>query len=590
MRNNPLFSRLTSPAPWLACCLAACLLAACAAAPERGADQAAKQGETAVSGPETAPDAGTRRQPTDDEVMYRVFAAEYLGAEGDLPAAVGEYLEAAMLSDDPEIARRATRVAFAAQSWQQAAMAADRWAVLDPHNVSAHESAAVAMLSVNDYVGAEFHIMQILDLMHDSTEGWLLVSNLLSQSSDPARADATLEQILARRPNASSADVFYARSQLAVQSRNLQQAFELARRAVESDPERIEFLTWAGRLALNLKLPETGLEYIRRAWKLKPDDHDLALAYADLLARTGDAEGAREVMREMEQTPDVLLSRILFELAASERAAAEELFGVFDATQYADPVEKAFYQAQAAEALGLWQRAIDLYGRVEGGERELAAAVRRAELLAQQGKMDQARSELAELRLQPSELAVEESWLAEARILREAGDRDQAYRLLDQAVQEMPGSVPILYTRALLAAELGWVDVAEQDLRVVLAREPENAAALNALGYTLADQTERYEEAEALIRQAYILQPNEASIIDSMGWVAYKQGRYGEAEEFLRRAWTLDRNPEIAAHLGEVLWMSGRKEDAVQAWREAQEIDARNPVLMETLERLGIVF
>jgi Flp pilus assembly protein TadD len=143
-----------------------------------------------------------------------------------------------------------------------------------------------------------------------------------------------------------------------------------------------------------------------------------------------------------------------------------------------------------------------------------------------------------------------------------------------------------LYTRALLAAE-SWVDVAEGPDGP--GPEPENAAALNALGYTLADQTERYEEAEALSRQAYILQPNEASIIDSMGWVAYKQGRYGEAEEFLRRAWTLDRNPEIAAHLGEVLWMSGRKEDAVKAWREAQEIDARNPVLMETLERLGVV-
>ena len=102
-----------------------------------------------------------------------------------------------------------------------------------------------------------------------------------------------------------------------------------------------------------------------------------------------------------------------------------------------------------------------------------------------------------------------------------------------------------------MAAELGWVDLAERDLRVILGEQPENAAALNALGYTLADQTERYDEAEALIRQAYILQPNEPSIIDSMGWIAYRQGRLAEAEEFLRRAWKLDRNPEIAAHLGE---------------------------------------
>lgn len=577
----------------LACGLAAWLAAACAAA-GRPVDTTAVEAPeadprlAAAEAPAVEPEA--LREPTDEEVMYRVFAAEYLGAEGDLQSAVGEYLEASMVSDDPEIARRATRVAFAAEAWQQAAMAADRWALLDPHSVAAHESAAAAMLTVGDYFGAEHHVMQILDLMNDSTEGWLLVSNLLAQSSDPARADATLEQILSRREHASSGDVFYARSQLAAQARNLQQAFELARRAVESDPGRIEFLTWAGRLALNLQLPDVGLEYIRQAWNIDPGDHDLALAYADLLARTGDADGARQVMREMEQTPDVYLSRILFEIAAAEPAAAEALFEAFDAMQYADLVEKAYYQAQAAEALGYAQRAIDLYGQVGEGEQALAAAIRRAELLAQQGNVEQARGELAELRLEPGELAIEESWLAEARILREAGDRAIAFRVLDDAVQELPRSVPILYTRALLAAELGWVDIAEKDLRTILAWQPENAAALNALGYTLADQTERYDEAEALIRQAYILQPHEPSIIDSMGWVAFKQGRYDEAEEFLRRAWKLDRNPEIAAHLGEVLWVIGRKDEAVQAWREAQAVDSQNAVLMETLERLDIVF
>jgi Flp pilus assembly protein TadD len=202
--------------------------------------------------------------------------------------------------------------------------------------------------------------------------------------------------------------------------------------------------------------------------------------------------------------------------------------------------------------------------------------------------MDRARSELAILRQQPSELAVEESWLAEARILREADERDEAFHVLDEAVEQQPHSIPILYTRALLAAELGWVDVAERDLRAVLAEQPENAAALNALGYTLADQTERYEEAETLIRQAYILQPHEPSIIDSMGWVAFKQGRYAEAEEFLRRAWRLDRNAEIGAHLGEVLWVSGRREEAVEAWREARDVDSANAVLMETLDRLDV--
>ena len=566
-------------------CLAALISASCATSPE-GRPPAAGQTDAAMqqSGDEPL------REPTSEEVMYRVFAAEYLGAEGDLEAAVGEYLEAAIASDDPAIARRATRVAFAAEAWQQAAMAADRWALLDPENVAAHESAAAAMLRVGDYLGAEFQLMQILDLMDDSTEAWLLVSGLLARSADPLQADATLEQILAQRRGASSGDVFYARSQLAAQSRKLQQAFELARQAVEQDPERVEFLTWTARLAINLRLPDTALEYVRRAWQLEPDDHDLAMAYADLLARTGNRDEARKVMQEMTQTPDVMFSRIMFEIVAAERTAAVALYEEFKATSFDDPEEQAYYQAQAAEALGFDQQAIDYYGQVSGGERALAAAIRRAELMAQSGDRDGARRSLAELRLQSNELVIEESWLAEARILREAGERDQAFHLLDEAVEQLPQSVPILYTRALLAAELGWVDVAERDLREIIARQPENAAALNALGYTLADQTERYDEAEALIRQAYILQPHEASIIDSMGWISFRQGRYDEAEEFLRRAWEIDQNPEIGAHLGEVLWVSGKQDEAVKAWRAAQAIDSQNAVLLETLERLNIVF
>jgi len=151
----------------------------------------------------------------------------------------------------------------------------------------------------------------------------------------------------------------------------------------------------------------------------------------------------------------------------------------------------------------------------------------------------------------------------------------------------LPGSMAIRYSHALLAAELGWVDIAEQDLRVVIAAQPENAAALNALGYTLADQTERYEEAEALIRQAYILQPEEASIIDSMGWVTFRLGRIAEALQFLQKAWQLDKNPEIAAHLGEVLWVSGNRDAALAVWREGLAVGSSNAVLLETLERLG---
>jgi len=568
-------------------CLAVVLVSACAGSAAKAPDPRTEASAVEAAGPAARE---SMREPTDEEVMYRVFAAEYLGAEGDLEAAVGEYLQAALGSDDPEIARRATRVAFAAQAWQQASMAALRWAFLDPGSVAARESAARSMLNIGDYAGAEFQILEILDMMDDSTEAWVRVSNLLARSADPERADAILAQILASRGNVDHAEALYARSQLAVRSGNMEQAFELVRRAVELDPERVEFLAWAGRIALNLNLAETGLEYIKRAWQLDPDEHDLALAYADLLTRTGDPDSAREVMKAMTQTPDVMLSRILLELAVRQRPAAESLFAEFEEMEFDDLQEKRFYQAQAAEALGLPQRAIELYGGVDSGRHALGAAIRRAELIAGGGDIQLARRELAEMRLQPQEVVIEESWLAEARILREAGQRDEAFHVLDLALKQLPGAIQVLYSHALLAAELGWVDIAENDLRTVISAQPENAAALNALGYTLADQTERYEEAEALIRQAYILQPDEASIIDSMGWIAYRRGRLGESADFLRRAWALDKNPEISAHLGEVLWMSGDRDTAKSIWREGQAIDSENPILVETLKRLDIEF
>jgi len=575
---------------WLltTCGLVALMLTACTMRTLDTSDESV--GENAGAGQLVAAENEVKelREPISEEVMYHVFAAEFLGSEGDLEAAVGEYLEAALESSDAAIARRATRVAFASQARVQAAMAADRWAFLDPENVEAHQSAATAMLLTGDYTGAELQLQQIIELMGNTTEAWILVSSLLGRSADSEKASVLLGNLLASQGAVNNADAVFAQSHLAVRSRDLIRAYELAEQAVELEPERSEFLTWAGRLALNLNKLGAGLQYVERAWKQNPGEHDLAMAYADLLSRTHRVVKARKVMENMQQTPDVMLARILFEINAKDRDRAEKLFRQFDRVRFDDPHETSFYQAQAAEALDMISRAIELYAEVESGDKALVAGIRRAELMAGEGDVAGARRELAGLRLQSSQVIVEESWLAEARILREVGDGKSALEALDKALEQLPSSISIRYSHALLAAELGWVDVAEKDLRIIISQQPENAAALNALGYTLADQTERYEEAEALIRQAFILRPDDASIVDSMGWISYRLDRLDVAKEFLRRAWALDRNPEIAAHLGEVLWVIGEHEAARAIWREGTEVDSENPVLQETLQRMEV--
>jgi len=570
------------------CWMAALILTACTTQTIDTSNEPVR--EQADTGQPVAMENGVTElgEPTSEEVMYHVFAAEFLGSEGDLEAAVGEYLEAALESDDAEIARRATRIAFAAQAWLQAAMAADRWALLDPENVEAHQSAATSMLLTGDYAGAELQLQQIIVLMGDTTEAWILVASLLAQSADAGKASILLENVLASQGAVDNADAMFAQSHLAIRSRDLKGAYEFAEKAVERKPENIQFLTWAGRLALNLSKIGAGVHYFERAWKQNPEDHDLALAYADLLTRTQRIDEARKVMQDMPQTPDVLLARILFEIGVPDRDRAEKLFRQFGSAGFEDPDETAFYQAQAAEALDMTSRAIELYAEVESGNNALVAGIRRAQLMASEGDMAGAMRELAAMRQQPNRVIVEESWLAEAGILREAGDRKSALEALDKALEQLPDSLSIRYSHALLAADLGWVDVAETDLRIIISRQPENAAALNALGYTLADQTERYEEAEALIRQAFILRPDDASIVDSMGWISYRLGRLDKSEKFLRRAWTLSRNPEIAAHLGEVLWVIGEQEAARSIWLEGLEVDGKNPVLLETLQRMEV--
>jgi tetratricopeptide (TPR) repeat protein len=574
----------------LACWLVLLLLTACAVKTPIAGDfpeeEKAANGHLAVVGD----GGGERLEPTSEDVMYHVFAAEFLGSEGDLEAAVGEYLEAALESNDPDIARRATRVAFAAQAWVQAAMAADRWAYLDPENIQAHQSATTSMLLTGDYAGAELQLQLIVDLVGNTSETWILVSTLLAQSADTEKASALLGNILASQAAVSNADASFAQSHLAARSGDLNKAFELAEKAAELGPERIDYLTWAGRLALNLSKIGTGLHYFERAWEQDPQDHDLALAYADLLNRTHRIDEARLVMANMHQSPDVMLARILFEIGAKNRAAAEKLFRQFDSVGFDDPDETAYYKAQAAEALDLISTAIELYAEVKSGDQALVAGIRRAELMASEGDLAGARRELAILRLQTNRIIIEESWLAEARILRELSDATTALEVLDTALEQLPNSISIRYSHSLLAAELGLVEVAEKDLRFIIFVQPENAAALNALGYTLADQTQRYEEAEALIRQAFILRPEDASIVDSMGWISYRLGRLKAAEKYLRRAWVLDRNPEIAAHLGEVLWVIGEQEAARTIWREGIAVDSENPVLQETIRRMEVKF
>jgi tetratricopeptide (TPR) repeat protein len=414
------------------------------------------------------------------------------------------------------------------------------------------------------------------------------VTALLAQASDPEKASELLRSLIDANEGAENHDAIFVQAQLLARMGEFEQAASFADQALALTPERVELLTFSGRLALSMDDLDTAVERFGRAWAVAPENHDLGLAYADLLARAARADDAREVLKSMDQTPDVVLSRVLFEISANDPERAQEVYEEFDDLRADDPNELAFFHAQAAEAIGALDEAIELYGSVEEGRYQVMAGIHRAELIADGGDLEAARDALEELREIADDQTAEQAWMTEARLLREAGETQEAFQTLGLALEEFGYSIPIRYSHALLASDLGNIEITEYDLRIVLADDPDNAAALNALGYTLADQTDRYSEAETLIRRAHELQPDDPSILDSMGWVAYRLGRLEEAETYLRRAWELDQNPESAAHLGEVLWTMGMPDAAIEVWREGLEQDGEHPVLEATIQRLDV--
>ena len=243
-----------------------------------------------------------------------------------------------------------------------------------------------------------------------------------------------------------------------------------------------------------------------------------------------------------------------------------------------------FYLARIQELRENYKKAIEYYTYVKGGENYLEARTRIAILIAHEGDIAEGRSQLHVLEKQfPSQL--ERLVLIEGEILREAERYEDAMAVYNEGLKEKPDSKGILYARAVVAEKLDRLDIVEQDLSAVIKLEPDNADALNALGYTLADRTDRYNEAYDYIKRAYDLKSQDNAILDSMGWVLYRLGKYTEAVKYLRKSLELVPDPEVAAHLGEVLWVKGDQKDAREIWEQALKLAPGDKILIEVMER-----
>jgi tetratricopeptide (TPR) repeat protein len=539
----------------------------------------------------------------DAPLFLQILVGELQLREGEAGAAYQVILDAARRTESEQLFRRATDIALQQRAGPQALAAANNWQQVWPESLMALRYQVQLLDALNRPLEVLEPLQKLLRLT-PAAERLTLISNvprLFSRSADKGQIATLTEQAL--RPYFNTADtravarVSVAKAWWAAQQPT--KTLELVQRAHSQDPSA----TAPVELALELPLEEAvTLAIVQNHLTAKPDSNDVRLVYARSLLKVFRYVAAQAQLEAVTQnapqltTPWLMLAAVHLQLRDTPRAIeaaqryvklAQTAQGATDAT--AELLNAGWlFLSQAAQQQGDLTAEQAWLNKIEIEPPSLEVEVRRASLLARQGKLAQARERIQRI---PENNATDArtKLLAEAQMLRDGKNWVQAEAWLAQAAQKLPDDVDLLYERSIALEKLERFSEMERLLRRVIDLNPQHSHAHNALGYSLAERNVRLPEAHQLIQKALQLSPGEPSIIDSLGWVEYRLGRLEEALRLLREAYKEQPDAEVAAHLGEVLWASGQKEEARRIWREGQRSEPANESLLKTLQRLRAV-
>jgi len=521
------------------------------------------------------------------DAIYSFLVGEIAADRGDLPLAYNHYSHSALLTRDPYAAEQATRIALFMKDRPAALKSARLWVELAPNSLPARQALAHLLVQEGDLAGAREELGALLRIAQARDEdGFLLAAAVLGGEQRDPHGVTLLTELADAHPGDARGQ--YALALMYTSLQDYAAAEPRLRRAIELDAE------WAKpRLLMVQVLAQTGRaaearDVLKAEVDRRPDDIALRTAYAKLLVDAKEYDAAlaqyQILRRKAPKDIEIRLTAGLVAMQAEEWSEAREVWNDLIATgQHTD--EARYFLAQTEELAGRTDAALELYRQVLDGPFRIDAGMRLAALAAKSGGVPEARERLAQLRLVEPDRAVD-LYLAEGELLRKHGTPEEARQVYEAALATHPDNQDILYATALLAAEQGRLADAEAKFKKVLAKEPDHADALNALGYTLADLTDRHQEALGYITRALELKPDSPAFLDSMGWVQYRMGNTATALDYLRRAYAELKDAEVAAHLGEVLWVTGQREEAERIWREAEEREPDATILRATRQRL----
>jgi len=538
------------------------------------------------------------------EIMYRVLLGDIALQRGELPLAARAYYEVARETRDPVLARRATEIGVASRQRVLALDAARLWSEIEPtaerpkQIIAAYTSSTGRVAEIP--VGAldlKAHLERILAETAASSpqsvgDAFMQLNQLLSQEADKADVYRIIVALAEPYPKVAEAQFAVA---LAAYNTGLSDIGTAAAARHAVDRALAIRPGWERAAILKSEIlakqsPAEAIAYLTDFLKDAPGSRPIGAALAQLYVEENRYADARAVFQKLwdqyKSARELEFGVATLSVQMKDWSTAERLFEDLKAAGYGEAGVVDFYLAQIADETGRPDLAIERYRAVPEGERGWLAKLRIAAIMGRQNRIEDARKYLADLPAVTIDQRVQVIQ-AEAQLYREAGDHAKAYAVLTKGLADHPDETELLYDAAMVAEKLGRTDDTEARLKRLLELTPDNAHALNALGYTLVDRTSRTAEGFALIERALKLSPNDPFILDSMGWAYFRMGKADEAERYLQRAFSARPDPEIAAHLGEVLWTKGERERARAVWKSQLGANPDNAVLQETMRRLA---
>ncbi|MGH8493010.1 MAG: tetratricopeptide repeat protein [Moraxellaceae bacterium] len=559
------------------------LLVACAARPAAtGTVASPTPAVAAIPAPEAAE---APSKPFPAKTLESLLTAEFAAQRQHADITLRNYLEQARLTRDPGVVARATTVTQVLNQPQSLEMA-QLWTEVAPDAADAWYLLCLSSLRQVRFDIAIPALDQLLALQPEADLEQLFMAAIPATQSARDELFNQLGQLAKSHPD--NAHILFGQALLKAQSGKPSEALEIAREAHRLSPQSTQIILLEAKMLTEVSRSKEAAELLNDALKKQPESYSLRLNYGRALIRAGDLNGAeREFRILVDHLPQDESLRLSLSLIAYDNrhddVARQELELLASSESHAD--EAHYYLGLLNLRQNDKAAAILSFESVQPGNQYLPALAEIVRILASQNKAAEARDRLTQARNLTPELSVPLFQL-EAELLSESGQAEEAWKLLDMALKDLPENTQLLLSRAMAAEKLSRLDDFETDMREVLRYEPDNPSALNALGYTLADRTSRLDEAEAYVLRAHELKPDDPAIIDSMGWIKFKRGNTSGALLDLRRAYALYPDDEIAAHLGEVLWTSGKKDEARRIWTEALRQHPKSTHIPETRQRL----